>query len=198
MISFILYASRKQLMIISVETPSFDDYQSLLSTTTNDVSCSCSQMSITYGQFLSFSPRFHQICNSIFIEDVWLNWLFQNIVVYQVFIFDWRYVSSASFNILSKLCALSNSTIYDAIDRFEEQIFVSNHLLDEKIFIDNWKSIVNEFIQSTETNFGATIDMLRMLNHADQPMSETRGGGTLSNQVKLSIRLLVTLHIILT
>jgi hypothetical protein len=185
MISFILYASRKQLMIISVETPSYDRYQSLLSTTTNDVSCSCSQMSITYGQFLSFSPRFHQICNSIFIEDVWLNWLFENIFASLVYIFDWRYVSSASFNILSKLCALSNSTVYDAIDRFENQIFVSNRLLEEKIFIDNWKSIVNELIQSTETNFGEIIDMLRTLNHADQPMSESLGGGMLSNEVRL-------------
>jgi hypothetical protein len=186
MISFIFYASRKQLMIISVETPSFDDYQSLLLSTTNDVSCSCSQMSITYGQFLSFSPRFHQICNSIFIEDVWLNWLYKNMYVSQAYVFDWRSVFSAAFNILSKLCALSNSTVYDAIDRFEGQIFVSSHLLDEKIFIDNWKSIVNEFIQSTETNFGEIIDMLRMLNHADQPISESVGGGTLTFQVRLS------------
>jgi ABC-type transporter lipoprotein component MlaA len=89
-----------------------------------------------------------------------------------VYIFDWRYVSSASFNILSKLCQLSNSTVYDAIDGFEEQVFVSNRLLDENIFIDNWKSIVNEFIQSTETDFGETINMLRMLNHADQLISE--------------------------
>jgi hypothetical protein len=186
MISFIFYASRQQLMIISVETPSFDDYQSLLLSTTNDISCSCSQMSITYGQFLSFSPSFHQICNSIFIEDVWVNWLFQNILASRGYIFDWRYVSSSSFNILSKLCALSNSTVYYAIDRFQEQIFVSNHLLEEKIFIDNWKSIANEFIQSTETNFGEIIDMLRMLNHADQPMSPIMGSGRLTYQVRLS------------
>jgi hypothetical protein len=171
MILFIFCASRQQLMITSVKTPSFDRYQSLL-LTKNDLSCSCSQMSITYGQFLSFSPSFHQMCNSIFIEDVWLNWLFQNIIVYKVYIFDWRYVSSASFNILSKLCELSNSTVYDAIDRFEKQIFVSNRLLDENIFINNWKSIVNEFIQTTETNFGEIINMLRMLNHADQSISE--------------------------
>jgi hypothetical protein len=150
-------------MIISVESPSFDSYQSLLSTT-NDLSCSCSQMSINYGQFLSFSPSFHQICNSIFIKYDWFDWLFQNIIVYQVYIFDWRDVSYASFNILSKLCELSNSTAFDAIHRFEEQIFVSIHLLEENIFIENWKSIINEFIQSTETNFGKTIDALRMLN----------------------------------
>jgi hypothetical protein len=170
MISFIFYVSRKELMIISVESPSFDKYQSLLSTT-NDLSCSCSRMSTTYGKFLSFSPRFHQICNSIFIKYDWLDWLFQNIIKPEVYIFDWRYVSYSSFNILSKLCELSNSTVYDAIDRFEEQIFVSIHLLEENIFIENWKSIVNEFIQSTETNFGKTIDALRMFNHVDQLMS---------------------------
>ena len=70
-ISLIVFTSRTQLVNIRVESPSFERYNLLLSTTTNELSCSCSQISSKYGQFVSYSPRFHQICNSSFNKDFW-------------------------------------------------------------------------------------------------------------------------------
>ncbi|CAF5019105.1 unnamed protein product, partial [Rotaria sp. Silwood1] len=35
--------------------------------------CPCSRISISYGEFTSLEPTYHQICSSDFISDRWIN-----------------------------------------------------------------------------------------------------------------------------
>lgn len=99
---------------------------------------------------------------------------------------DWRFISSNSFMILSKFCELSNLTVYDAINGFKEHIFVSSDLLDERNFLENFQSIINDFIDSTETNFRQTINLIRIFHHVNQPISERRSIGVFSSDDEVS------------
>ena len=63
---------------------------------------------------------------------------------------------------------MSNSTIQDALQRFQSRTFVSSHLLATKIFEAEFKVIIDEFIRSTTTGFAFLLNTSRVLSQADQ------------------------------
>ena len=63
---------------------------------------------------------------------------------------------------------MSNSTIQDALQRFQSRTIVSSHLLDAKIFEAELKVIIDEFIRSTTTGFAFLFNASRFLSQADQ------------------------------
>ncbi|CAF1319985.1 unnamed protein product [Adineta ricciae] len=64
-----------------VLTPTYSQYQKLQRQYSDSLQCPCTKISISYGQFVRTSPRFHQVCSSDFVTQEWINSLFlENLV----------------------------------------------------------------------------------------------------------------------
>jgi len=56
-----------QTTIITIKNPSREQFEAL----SMDVQCSCSRISLPYGNFTSLQTSFHQVCSSDFVTDRW-------------------------------------------------------------------------------------------------------------------------------
>ncbi|UJR12743.1 hypothetical protein I4U23_016917 [Adineta vaga] len=78
-----LYTSQVSInMLITIRSPSYDQYSRIYSQYSQSLSCSCTTISIPYDQFLNVSViRFHQICQSnVLFSGIFTNIRF-NIVI---------------------------------------------------------------------------------------------------------------------
>ncbi|CAF0927857.1 unnamed protein product [Adineta steineri] len=169
-----------QVVTISVSDPSFTTYNHLQTLYPTTLTCSCSNMVIPYSTFANLTPTFHQVCSSGFITDDVIS-LFSSIS-YAMLYTDWRYQAFSQFGLLSKLCKIANSTIGDAVDRFNMRSFVTSNLLTEIDFSTQLDTIFTQFNQSTATDYRSLVDLVLLVTQVDQPFVGQRlGQDTIQN-----------------
>jgi hypothetical protein len=60
----------------TVAMPSEKEYEDLLVAHPESLTCSCSQIISVYGDFVSLTPTFHQVCSSSFISQSFIDAMF--------------------------------------------------------------------------------------------------------------------------
>ncbi|CAF0862711.1 unnamed protein product [Adineta steineri] len=128
--------------------------------------CPCSNKAISYKNFLSLSPRLHQICSSHFVHNHWINILRSRRKHFPLK--DWRSQLYLQVQFLSDFCRLANKTIDDAVIRYLSQLFIVSSVMHETEFNKQINASLNQFYQSTTYNFDVMTDVLRLLMQIDQ------------------------------
>ncbi|CAF0991108.1 unnamed protein product [Adineta steineri] len=128
--------------------------------------CPCSNKAISYKNFLSLSPRLHQICSSHFVHNHWINILRSRRKHFPLK--DWRSQLYLQVQFLSDFCRLANKTIDDAVIRYLSQLFIVSSVMHETEFNKQVNASLNQFYQSTTYNFDVMTDVLRLLMQIDQ------------------------------
>jgi len=159
-------ALNDETVIITTTNPSFTTYNSLEQIYSTTLQCPCSNKAISQQRFMSFSPTFHQICSSGFIDDAWIQLL--NYRATDNYNNDWFTISSAQFQLLADLCDLVNKTINDAARRFLSQIFIASSVINQDDFNKQINASVNQFYQSTLYNFNIQKDIVYLIIQIDQ------------------------------
>ncbi|CAF0944033.1 unnamed protein product [Adineta ricciae] len=161
-----LYTSLKsEIVTITVSSPSIVTYRSLESKYSTALRCPCTNKTILYESFVSFSPVFHQICSSGLIGSDWTMLLRYSLPSSDN---DWRAQAPPQFQVLSDLCSLANKTIDDALNRFYSQAFVTSTVMNEVAFNKQLNTSLNQFYQSTLYNFDLIKNLLQLVMRADQ------------------------------
>lgn len=187
---FLLNLFDTKIVTKIVTTPSLTDYANLQELYPNTLKCFCSNTTIPYQAFVSFSPRLHSVCSSDLISHSWLSILQKLRVNPSVFIYQlgktrkssmfskliisclgWDTVGARYFQLLSSFCQLANTTIDDSIDRFLFQSFITTNVLSEIEFNNQLNIIIYEFIQSTIAYFTLSIDLIHLFVQVDQPLT---------------------------
>ena len=154
-----------------IQTPSKLRYEQLTESYSSTLQCPCTQLSVTYKEFIKINASFHQVCTSDFIKDSWLDFLFGNGSWMIQERSDIRIRGIAYFALLSSLCDLSKATISTAIDEFLEQTLISAHVLPEPEFLLQIEALTNHFKTITSTQFSHTAQLVRDLTHASAYVS---------------------------
>ncbi|CAF1305597.1 unnamed protein product [Adineta ricciae] len=95
------------LVISNVKSDTFDQLYSEYGQT---FACPCSTVIIPYSNFISNNWTMHPICSSIFVSLQWVEGLyFTNASSYMLY--DFRKVAYSQFELLSKLCSISEAII---------------------------------------------------------------------------------------
>lgn len=156
---------RNETVIITVPKPSFTTYDSLESIHSTILRCPCSNKTITQQTFISFSPTFHQICSSSFVQGYWIRMLQDQSSPGKN---DWRNAAFIEFRLLSDICQLANRTINNAIDRFLSQEFIVSSVMNENEFEKQFNASINQFYQSTLYNFDIQKGITQLIMHINQ------------------------------
>ncbi|CAF1057532.1 unnamed protein product [Adineta ricciae] len=155
-----------EVMMMIEKHPTITMYYFLQSSFADSFQCPCSKKAISYGSFLSLSPRFHQICSSGFIHDSWINVLDGYATDFPLN--DWRYRLHLQFQFLSDFCYLSNKTIGDAIGRYLSQLFLVSFAMNETELNKQINISLNQFYRSTVYSFAVMTDVLQLRLQMDQ------------------------------
>ncbi|CAF3933979.1 unnamed protein product [Rotaria sp. Silwood1] len=124
------------------------------------IQCPCSRISISYGEFTSLDPNYHQICSSDFINDRWINAIFTGSNVTYFNIRDFRSFSSAQFQALAAFCHLSKSYVQQSIDTFNQSTFSSLSVLSEYDLQIQTQSIIYQTQQIVPQTFTNQLDLI--------------------------------------
>ncbi|UJR08382.1 hypothetical protein I4U23_012653 [Adineta vaga] len=135
----------------------YEDLQSIYSTTLN---CPCDEISIEYREFVEIQPAYHQICSSDFVNQRWINYLF-NLTVMNDNTF--RATAAAQFITLSSLCRLAQETVTASLTQFYAAKLSNVQLISSVLFEIQIESFIESFKISMPHTFKRTLDTIRGL-----------------------------------
>ena len=176
-ISFIILTlyttTRKQIMIEEFNKPSFETYKQLIQSYGDQLKCSCSSISSTYGQFIKIEPVFHEICSSSFVSDEMINFLAisakSNVIAYGKK--DYRYLISYHIQYLRGLCQLSIQSINSSIEQLLSTLFVSKDLLLDYDFNKHIEALIEQTKRNAPVNLNAMLFLIRNINFGNAIVS---------------------------
>lgn len=146
---------------ITIDSPSYAQYQGLYSKYPDTLSCPCSQISIEYQEFFQVEYTMHQVCGSVFVSDDWINYLKASPVNFSSSIRDFRRSGVSSFQTLRMFCQMTEKTIRDNLIRFSSSKFVDAVMIAENIFRSQIEKIFEQFISRTVNNLRLYLDIAR-------------------------------------
>ena len=152
---------------VAVLNPSLTTYYSLIALHNSTLKCPCSTITIPYKKFFTFSPTFHQICSSDFMNDSWISLLMAS---HSEQITDVCLRMAQFFRALSTICQRANQTINHAIERFAIQSLATVNMLQQADFNVQMNATVHRFIEPLLVDFGLLIDTISLFIQIDQPL----------------------------
>ena len=146
---------------VNMKTPTLAQYSQLYNTYSQTLTCECTTISINYGTFLHVEYTFHQVCSSIFVSESWINYLAASYGSSNVFIEDFRWTGTYTFQALSALCALINKTISNSLTDFYSSEYISAYVISSELFQLQVQSLTDQFRLSTTNAFLLSLSMIR-------------------------------------
>jgi hypothetical protein len=126
-------ASTMQTHRITLISPSAFQFEYLSDLYPSTLSCLCSQVTIPYKTFLSFTPQYHQVCSSEFISQSWISSLF-SINTTNYFPLDFRTSASSQFQVIALICNTVIESVSNAVQEFATQQLITSRTLSRSAF----------------------------------------------------------------
>lgn len=159
--SFTMYMSLlNQTMIITIPTPSQSQYEQLELQFSDQLQCPCVHIAISYEDFITINPSYHEVCTSDFISQRWIDYLFYENASYY-YQLDFRRSASYHFQILRTLCGQAQQTVEDNLAQFDSQQFITNQVILPKIFDIQINSSIKLFQITTQAGFQNMLKLIR-------------------------------------
>jgi hypothetical protein len=144
-----------QTINVTISHPTQEQYESLPNPT-----CSCSQSSLSYDQFFSSQPSFHQVCSSQFVSDDWIEAIyFGNNTTYFLPI-DFRASAIGQFQALASFCRLTQAYVFQSLSSFGSTSFISSQVLSESVLQAKVRTFLDRFTQQTPNMFRTQIQLI--------------------------------------
>ncbi|CAF1189593.1 unnamed protein product [Adineta steineri] len=162
--------------IVPVENPSFEDYNQLVAEY-DSVECSCSSISIPYGQFIEINTEYHQICYSAFVEQRWIEY-FSDAMYWAWYLhlnervpyrsnLAFHTAGGRSLAVFSALCQYINETIWNSRNIFYNSRYISTFIISERLFRLEINATIDQFIQDTLNSFVNTLKLIEISSRAN-------------------------------
>ncbi|CAF0808710.1 unnamed protein product [Adineta steineri] len=142
----------------TIQQPSLDTFEKLYSRYSSTLVCPCTGLSVTYGEIMTVTPYFHQLCSSDFIrDDRWL--LYFRIVSstsggVSYYVGDFRSNPGSSlFYLMKTLCETAKTTVINAATVFGATTLVNPYLIPRVLFEKETTELALQFQQETQASF---------------------------------------------
>ncbi|CAF1240403.1 unnamed protein product [Rotaria sordida] len=151
-----------QTRVITVSSPSVNNFENLINSYPTTTMCRCSQTSVLYSQIVSLNARFHQVCSSDFVSEEWFSSLF-NVNTSNYYPLDFRLMASAQFQILSILCRMSRQAVIDALKEYAATAILSPNALSRDVVTTYIGTSIEQFQKTTLDSFRSHIHFILSL-----------------------------------
>jgi len=152
---------------IILQYPTQEQFQTL----PPDAQCPCSRISLSYGQFVSIQPKFHQVCSSDFVSDRWIQSIFDGSDESYFSRADFRLIGSAQFRALASLCELTQASIVQSLASFNMMLMISPYVLSRSVVESQASTSIEQFQLTTANTFQQQLDFVRKMTIGNQVVS---------------------------
>ncbi|CAF3999065.1 unnamed protein product, partial [Rotaria sordida] len=147
----------------------------------SSLQCPCSHVSVQYDKFIQIEPFYHELCQSDFISDEWINYL--SLLYEQSWnnsiLSDWRRIAQFQFQTLRSFCELAQEAIENELESFKHREFIQSQLILEELFHAQISSFITEFIDSLSKTFMRTLQFVQNITAHSLLMS----GASMTNVI---------------
>ena len=133
-----------------------------------DAQCPCSQLSFSYGTFVTLEAKFHQVCSSDFISDRWIKTIFFGSNASQFYQSDIRSTGSAQFQVLASLCRLSKRSFEDGLNSLYATPLISSNAFYQDLLQSTVEGRIKEFELTVPLIFQSQLQLINQLTFGNQ------------------------------
>ncbi|CAF3157153.1 unnamed protein product [Rotaria sp. Silwood2] len=165
--------------MITVNSPSPKDFEYLWELHPDTLQCLCSQIAVSYSDFIVINSTFHQLCSSRIISPDWYNLLtLINLTAWMDARQFERGIGDLYFQILDMFCSLAENTFVNAYQLFSAKTFINTILIPETLFSKQVSTLIDTFITTVRSEF------IRILAFVCETIQESQlANRTMSNYV---------------
>ncbi|CAF0966699.1 unnamed protein product [Adineta ricciae] len=169
LLTLVFYSSLIDKTInVKVSLSSLSQYQQVQMKYPNTFNCPCNEISVPYKDFLVVSPIYHEVCSSDFIQQSWIEYLYNEQTITDQ---NYRAVAAAQFQVLSYLCIIADGTIQESLAQFYSTKFITNDFIPFSLFQIQTDSIVDIFQKTLSQTFNRPFEMTQDLLQGNSLMS---------------------------
>ncbi|CAF2879049.1 unnamed protein product [Rotaria sp. Silwood2] len=122
---------------VTVHNPSEKKFKEIYDKYRDTLKCPCSRVSAQYSEFAYFQVTFHEVCNSEFVSQEWIDEVYGANVSF-IPPNDVRTILSHFWQLIRSFCTLTNIYLIDASNEFNSSNLVSlsaqpQHIIETKI-----------------------------------------------------------------
>ncbi|UJR11869.1 hypothetical protein I4U23_016048 [Adineta vaga] len=143
---------------IVIDKPTQSQFESLL-----DPSCPCSKSSLSYSEFISHNPSFHQVCSSDFVSNHWIETFYFGDTTTNYLTSDYRTVASAFSQALTSFCQLSKEKVAESLLLFETTSMINTHALSQLILQYEVQATIDRFQRTAPNQFRTQVELINQI-----------------------------------
>lgn len=171
MVALVSYAALlSRTIILSKSKPSEHTYRDLYTRFFDTLKCPCSRATVQYNAFVHSQVSFHEVCQSQFISQEWINEVYhQNVSLNSPI--DIRSTFSAFWQLVRSFCDLTKNTLTDALTDFNATLLITPAVQSQFMIETRIHSSLNFSLTSVVTNLKRNLNITRDLTLGDGLMS---------------------------
>jgi hypothetical protein len=147
----------------TVENPSRKAYEHLHNNYLTTFQCPCSLIAISYGSFVSRSPKYHPVCSSPYISLRWINSIVGTVNPnFSYSHEDFHRVGQAFFSTVSVLCSVAQLTLSGAWLIFNHSTLITDRVVSDRELMIRTNSILDQFESNTIHEFKRLLSLIRL------------------------------------
>ncbi|CAF1040384.1 unnamed protein product [Adineta ricciae] len=151
----------------SLLNPTYSQYQQLHNDYADTLQCSCSKISVPYGQFVTTMAIFHQVCSSDFVSQQWIDFTFLS-NLQSLSLIDVRTHLNVMWQFIRSFCQNANRTTIDILDQLHKTSLITPILLDEHLLKAKIQSTLSSLLQIESVHLIQAIEIAERTVHANQ------------------------------
>jgi hypothetical protein len=156
---------------VTIDTPTLTKYSNLYSKYSQTLACPCKEISIKYKSFLQVNYTLHQVCNSIFVNESFIEYYFTYRLNQTPFHRDFQAIGKYTFAALISFCRLMNKTLAHSLTDFYSNQYISSTITNEQLFSIQINSSFEQFISSTINHLLLSMQIIRDTTQANNLFS---------------------------
>ena len=150
----------------TIQLPAYSLYKGLENKYLNSLQCPCEKVSIPYGKFVNISLSFHQVCNSDFVLQSWIDFTFVGNLSL-IWPMDVRTVLSSMWQLIGSLCRSSIIALTSALNDFIETPMINSIMLDSHLFETQIQAVLDSVRETTFDSVIRPLNLIYQLTHVN-------------------------------
>ncbi|CAF1437766.1 unnamed protein product [Adineta steineri] len=118
---------------ITILKPTENQYKHFQQSYSNKSICPCSSIAMTYANFVTIQPSYHQVCSSDLVSPQWILYNTRPATVTYTYT-DYRLNAKSQFQLLAMFCQQAQQIVDNGIKTFLQTQFVSSQIDSQDLF----------------------------------------------------------------
>ncbi|CAF1125518.1 unnamed protein product [Adineta steineri] len=156
---------------ITILKPTENQYKHFQEIYSNKSICPCSSITMTYSNFITIQPYYHQVCSSDFVSSQWIQYSISNIKNSTYYFADYAINSQSQFQLLTMLCQQAQQIVDNGIETFLQTQYVSSQIDSQDLFQSKINLLITDWRSTILNRYLRPINIIRTISQGNLLMN---------------------------